>query len=448
MDMNLFMDRLLKAAVEKGISEAEVYCEEADSFRAKAMEGAIQDYQVSSSSGLSLRGTVNGKMGYASTQAYDDAAIEQLIEGVKESAALTEAEEQDEIFAGEKEYPVLPKTESDIDGVSADRKLEACLNIEKAALAADKRIWKMQGTMLATATSKTYLRNTHGLNLSNESRYCMAYALAVAKDGESTGVGFGLDIGGNFADIDPEKIGRKASAEAVSQLHGKSVPAGEYRVVVRNDAMCDLLATFSSIFSAENAQQNLSLLGGKEGTAIASEAVTIMDDPLLPGGLATSAFDAEGSACRTKAVVDKGVLTTLLHSRKTARKQGVQSTGNANRARYTSTVHVAPTNFFFKPGDKDMSALMADMGDGLVITELGGLHSGANPASGDFSLIAKGYTVKGGQREQTVEQITVAGNFYQVLKQIKAVGSDLVFPGSSVGSPSVDVGTLTVSGGQ
>ena len=89
---------------------------------------------------------------------------------------------------------------------------------------------------------------------------------------------------------------------------------------------------------------------------------------------------------------------------------------------------------------------MADMGEGLVITELGGLHAGANPTSGDFSLIAKGYTVEGGQRGRAVEQITVAGNFYELLKSIRAMGSDLLFPASTVGSPSVDVGTLQVSG--
>ena len=109
-------------------------------------------------------------------------------------------------------------------------------------------------------------------------------------------------------------------------------------------------------------------------------------------------------------------------------------------------MRVAPSNFFFKPGDKDLSGLMADMGEGLVITEVGGLHAGANPMSGDFSLIAEGYTVSGGKKDRPVEQITVAGNFYELLKSVRAVGSDLTFPGSGIGSPSVDVGEIRVSG--
>ena len=190
----------------------------------------------------------------------------------------------------------------------------------------------------------------------------------------------------------------------------------------------------------------MSLLSGKEGESIASPAVTLMDDPLLPGGYGSCPFDAEGSAARTKAVIDQGVLKTLLHSRKTARKQGVETTGNAARMSYASPITVAPTNYYFQPGEKDLATLMADMGDGLVITEVSGLHAGADPISGDFSLLSKGYTVEGGKRGHAVEQITVAGNFDRLLKSIRAVAPDLYFFGSSIGSPSVDVGTLVVSG--
>jgi len=223
------------------------------------------------------------------------------------------------------------------------------------------------------------------------------------------------------------------------------VESGVWRAVIRRDAMRSLLSTFSGIFSAENAQKKLSLLDGREGETIAASCVTLIDDPLLPGGFASIPFDGEGSACRTKAVIENGVLKTLLHSRKTARKAGTVSTGNARRS-VTSPVQVAPTNFFFRPGEKDLDALLRDMGEGLLITELGGLHAGANPISGDFSLIAKGFLVSGGKQGEPVEQITIAGNFYQLLKNIRAVGNDLEFKGGSIGSPSMDAGSIHVAG--
>lgn len=446
MNMDLFIDHLLAAAKAAGIDTAEVFYQNGSSFSAEAMEGEIKSYEVSSSSGLSLRGTVDGKMGYSATQAFDEAAIQQLIEGVKESAALVETDEQDEIFAGEESYPDLKEPETDIDDVSAEDKLALCLAAEKAAKEADPRVWKVDGASVATNSSTVRLKNSYGLDLQWNDCICYVYAAPIAKDGDSTAVGMEIACGQRFDALNAEEIGKKSTAEAISQLHGKPVEQGSYRIIMRNDAMSSLLRTFSGIFSAENVQQNMSLLGGKEGIVIASDVVTLMDDPLLEGGFHTCPFDAEGSASKTKAVIDKGVLTTLLHSRKTARKQGVETTGNASRGSYAAPVRVAPTNFFFKPGEKDLAGLMADMGEGLVITELGGLHSGANPTSGDFSLISKGYTVKDGQRDKPVEQITVAGNFYELLKSIRAIGSDLIFPASSTGSPSVDVGVLQVSG--
>ena len=140
------------------------------------------------------------------------------------------------------------------------------------------------------------------------------------------------------------------------------------------------------------------------------------------------------------------MLKTLLHNRKTAKKQGIASTGNAARMGLSAPVTVAPSNLFFQPGTQSLAEMEAQMGDGLVITDLSGLHAGANTISGDFSLLSKGYLLEGGKRVRPVEQITVAGNFYQLLKDIRALGNDLTFPASGVGAPSVDVGTLAVSG--
>ena len=446
MNMQVFMDELMEAARQAGIETAEINCIESDSFSVTAMNGSIDAYEVSSGSGLSLRGTVNGRMGYASTQAYDGDAIRQLVQGVLESAALNEAEEQDEIFAGEERYPEVETPENDLDAFTAHDKVAMALAAEKAMLAADSRLSKSEGATVVTGRGKRTLRNSYGLLLELEHAYCAAYSGAIAKEGEDSASSYEQKAGFRLAEIDPEELGRKAAEKTVSMLHARPVDSGEYRVIIRRDAMVNLLGVFCGIFSAENAQQKMSLLGGREGEKIASDVVTIMDDPLLKGGFASTPFDAEGSASRTKAVVDHGVLTTLLHNRKTARKQGVETTGNASRGSVSSPVHVAPTNFFFQPGEKGLEELMADAGEGILITEVSGLHAGANPISGDFSLLSKGFVIEHGKQGRPVEQITVAGNFYSLLKSVRAVGSDLEFPGRGIGSPSVDVGTLSVSG--
>lgn len=446
MDKQQFMDRLLAEAKAQGIDPAEVYFSAGSSFSAGAMNGNIDSYKVSTRQGLGLRGMYQGKMGYASTQAFDEEAIRQLIEGVKEGALLREDEGAEEIYEGDAEYPTVVSYDETLAQVPATAKLDAVLAIEKAALESVDTVKQCEGTQLSTMSGEVYLRNSYGLNLQHKDNAFIAYTGAIAKDGDSTSTGMAFKCGRDFAKLDVKKLGEEAAQEAASGLHAEPVPAGNYRMILRYDAMQSLLATFCGIFSAENAQQGLSLLKGREGEKIAADCVTLMDDPLLEGGFDSAPFDGEGVASKTKAVVENGVLKTLLHNRKTAKKQGVASTGNALRPGLSAPITVAPTNFFFKPGDKTLAELEADMSDGLVITDLSGLHAGANMTSGDFSLLSKGYLLKDGKCVQPVEQITIAGNFYDVLKNIRAIGSDLIFPASGVGSSSVDVGTLTAAG--
>ena len=446
MTVEQFIQALLDEAQKEGILAAEVYLSSGDSFRAMCVKGEIANYTVHATQGLSLRGLYQGKMGYAATEAFDEEAVSQLVRAVKESAELTEDEDIQEIYQGDEAYPKVDNYNPALDKVEESRKLQLIQDIEKKALAMDKRIVALNYNMISTNSGATRIVNSYGLNLSHKDNMAVVYASATAKEGERVSTGAGFKVTRNFDELDADAIAKEAVDEALFMLHAAPVPSGTYRAVIDAKCMPDLLGTFADVFSAESAQKGLSLLAGKEGEIIASEAVTLLDDPLLPGGLASQPFDAEGVATFTKAVIENGKLTTLLHNLKTARKAGVKTTGNAAKGGYASAVDVSPSNFYLKPGEKSKEELLSDMGDGLVITEVSGLHAGANAISGDFSLIAQGYTVKGGRKDQPVEQITVAGNFYQLLKNIRAVGSDLTFPGSPIGSPSVDVGEIAVAG--
>jgi PmbA protein len=209
--------------------------------------------------------------------------------------------------------------------------------------------------------------------------------------------------------------------------------------------MSDLLDCFCSVFSAEQAQKGFSLLKGKLGTQVGSAALSIRDDPLLDQLPGTMAFDSEGVAAKNKVIIENGVFRSFLHNRKTAKKDGVEPTGNGSKRSFKSSVGIGPTNFYIVPSDKTQAALMTEMGEGLLIDSLEGLHSGANPVSGDFSVAAEGYEVCGGTRGRAVEQITLAGNFFTLLQDVAAVATDLEFKGK-VCSPSVWVRELSVSG--
>ncbi len=444
MIQDRFIRDLLSAAKAAGISEAEVYFQQAESLHAYVDKGEIGEYAVNTSGGLSLRGLYGGKMGTAYTEALDEAAIPMLVNAVKESAALIDDEDEQFIFAGSPAYASVDCTG---DLGTPEERLSFALSLDKAGRSLDPRVTDLGlFTGVDSARETVRIENTHGLSLSHTADIVVGFVEPIARQGERVTTALGFEGACSLDGLDAEKIAREGVMEAVFQLSASPCQSGEMPVIFRNTAMANLLSVFSGVFSADAAQKGLSLLKGREGDAIAAPCVTLADDPLRRGGFATRAFDAEGVATYAKNVIDGGVLTTLLHNLKTAKKAGCASTGNAARGGYAGQVTVAPSNFFLKPGEEDLEALCARMENGLVITDLEGLHAGANPVSGDFSLLSKGYLVENGRKGRPVEQVTVAGNFFSLLKDAVAVGSDLKFAMGPVGSPSVWIRKLSVAG--
>ena len=158
-------------------------------------------------------------------------------------------------------------------------------------------------------------------------------------------------------------------------------------------------------------------------------------------------FDDEGVLTTEKAIIDKGVFATALYDLKSAYKAGKASTGNGFRS--GSAVSEMPTNLIVEPGEKDFDQLVEEVGEGIILTDLSGLHAGVNAISGDFSLLCEGYLIENGKKGRPVEQITVAGNFYDVLKSIKSRGKDVINLPSGEGeffTPSVYIESLAISG--
>ena len=135
----------------------------------------------------------------------------------------------------------------------------------------------------------------------------------------------------------------------------------------------------------------------------------------------------------------------MLHNRKTAKKDGVETTGHAYKSSYKGTLTVAPSNFYMKPGEKGYEELVHSIDEGILVTQLAGLHSGANPISGDFSVAANGFYIKNGKIKTPLKQMTIAGNFYELLKNMEQVGADLTFSLGKIGSPSIIVHRLPVT---
>lgn len=441
-----FKNLLFEKAKMAGFNECEIYFSDGESISISVYEGEVEKYNLAKSFGLSFRGKINGKMGYSYTEILDEAAIDMLINSAKNSANLIENDDETFIYVGDKTYSEVKTYSEELENIDPATMIDLALDLEKEAKNYSDKVVNINGCKISYSSSNYGIYNSKGLELTNKDNILTSYVVPVVQDESGKNDGVGYVVASSLDEVKPKEMAAQGVEEALSKLGGKSIPSGNYKTIIYNEAMVQLLETFAGTFSGDAAQKGLSLLKGKEGEMIASPIVTIVDDPLMEGGLASAPFDDEGVATFTKELVHEGKLNTLLHNLKTAHKQGVKSTGNGFKASYASSVNVSESNLYLRAGEKSFQDLMNEINEGVIITDLAGLHSGANTVSGDFSLAAKGFYVENGKKTFPVEQITLAGNYFDLLKNIVAIGNDLKFPMSNVGSPSVIATGLSIAG--
>ena len=446
MELELFVDSLFKKASEAGFSEYEVYYVDRESLGISVYKEEVEKYNLNNSAGLSFRGKLGDRIGYSYTEILDEDAIDMLVKKAKENVSAIENNDIQFIYEGDKEYKEISTYYEALENLAPDKLINIAINMEKEAKKYCDKVESFSGCAISYSSGKYGIINSKGLNLKNKSNLLTAYVVPIVKDGENMYDGCGYVVAKSLDEIDPAKIAKMGVDEALSKIGATSIPAGNYKVIINNEAMVSLLSTFAGIFSGDAVQKGLSLLKGKEGEIIASDIVNLVDDPHLKDGLASVAFDDEGVATVKTYLIQDGKLNTLLQNLKTANKAGVKSTGNGFKASYASPISVSPTNFYIEPGVNSLEEMTKKIDKGLIITDLAGLHSGANSITGDFSLAAKGFYIENGVKTHPVEQITVAGNFFTLLTDIEEVGNDLKFPMSSVGSPSIMIKELSIAG--
>ena len=446
MNFDVLKNTLVATLSEMGLTEYEIYYMSDESTSVDTLNREVNSFSSSTSGGLCLRVAIDGKMGYASTELMTEAEMKELPLRAKANAYATEKPDTVGIFAGSASYEELrmPK----IELLSAAELKSYALKTGDALFAKDPAV--KEGTSSSAVSAGTTIRlfNSHGVDLSLS---CGANLLVgeavVCVDGENQQDYSFKSLEG---DQTVAEVVDEAVSEALAKIGAGSVPSGKYNVVFSGDKMRSLLSVFSNAFSAKAVIDGMSRLKGLEGEKIASDIVTITDDPQREGNAVGTNFDAEGVATHRKSVVDAGVLKTFLHNRETALAMGKETTANASKAGYSSPIGVRPYSFAIEPGDKTQDELFALAGDGIYITEINGLHAGANPVSGDFSLQSAGFMIRGGKKCEAVKSFTIAGNFFDLLKNIAALGNKLE-RGVTTGftgfcSPDVFVPEMSIAG--
>ena len=447
MDYQSFKAAVIAACAEAGITEYELYYQSGSDTTIGVFAHEINEFSSSEGGGICFRCIVDGKMGYASTQALNETEAKAIVARAADNAACLETQEQVFLCEGGKEYKTLDKKSYDLP--ATEEMIRIALETQEKIYAADPMVIDGCQTQVIAESSEIAIYNSKGLDLTYSNKVAGMVVAAVVSDGKEMSDSYEIKLG-KLDTIDTDALTKKAALDAKRKLGGEPPASGAMSVIFNPDAMCSLLGVFSSIFSSENAQKGLSALAGKEGEVIAAECVTLVDDPFHGENPAPMNFDGEGCPTYTKKVIEKGKLNTLLYNMKTAAVAGRETTGNASKAGYDAPVGIRPFTMYLENGSISEEELLAKAGNGVYITDLGGLHAGANPISGDFSLQSSGFKIEEGKKTDYIKSFTVAGNFYELLKNIVEMANNCHLPramgSTAFGAPSVLVDGLSVAG--
>jgi len=419
-------EKAIKIALKKGAVEGEAYVYEGQATNVGIERGQITKTNKIIDRGLGIRATVNKAVGFAYTNIIED---QKAIEGtILRALSAARASKPDQDWKGlpeKKAYVTAEKIyDRKIRKLHSEGLVDIASSMLDAAVSVNKRVFPIEGGAGAAYLSSA-IANSNGVTGFNRGTIMECSLAAVAKEGNTvTPVCFEFNAGRTYK-VDPAWVGKEAARLAVAALKTKRIKTETTKLIITQFALQELLHfTLINAVKADNIQRNQSPFQGRIGEKVASENITIHDDGLLQGGLRTWAFDGEGTPQQRTPLIEKGVLHNFLYDNYAAKKEGKESTGNASRGGYLSTPSIEATNFHITPGNKTKDQLMSEVDNGLIIYYLQGAHS-SNPVSGEFSVVATpAWKISKGKIAHATRGVMLAGNIFEVLKNVSAVANN------------------------
>ena len=429
----------IQYALRLGAEGAEVFISVSRSRKAKVQNGALEDLTVSKRGGLGVRviraGSKGARTGLATTTDLASVDFRELFAQAWELSALGDEDPwlRQADPSGSDDLP--SRFDPAVDAITPEQRIAWALQLETESRKASARVAAVRKSSWSDGSGASLLLTQKGVRTPDAFSTCSASIELAVADGEDRQAAWHGDVA-RRPNLDLAAIGAEAALKGERKLNPQRLPAGRYPVVLHPEVAVDLLGIVAGMLDAESVLKQRSLFAGKLGDRIASPLLTLIDDGRLveaPGrpALGTEPWDAEGLPTRRNVLLEDGVLRTYLHTLKTAAEMGLAPTASAGRG-FGSQPGATTFNLFPLAGDSTPEALYRQAGNGVLITEIMGLHT-VDPVSGDLSVGASGLRIRDGLLAEPVDQITFAGNLRDFLTRIVAVGSDLRWYGSSAG---------------
>ena len=426
-----------KQAQAKGASESEVEIDVDSGTSVSVRLKELESVTLNNDKSLSITVYFGKKRGIATTSDFSKEAIESCLAAACDIAKFTG---EDKAF-GLASSKLYPKKDIELDLYhpfedSQDAMIAKVLVVEKTALSFDKRISNSEGANFSTSNNLFVQANSNGfIGGFPSSRHTISCSV-IAKDSSGMQRDYSYSNSRKISNLQSlEEIGETSAQRALNRLMPKPIKTGRYPVIFESQVATSLVSSIVSASSGSNQYRKTSFLLNSLDKKIASESLSINEDPYLKHGNATTYFDGEGVYVKPRVVVEKGFLKGYFLSSYSARRLKMQTTGNAGGAH----------NLIASSSSHSFKELIKKMGRGLVVTELMG--QGLNMVTGDYSRGVAGFWVEEGVIVHAVEEITIAGNMRDMLLNISNIGNDTYKNGSQyIGSVLID--EMTIASGK
>ena len=413
----------------------------------KAYGGEVESLSSAQSQGVGVRVVADGRQGFAYAATFDADVLAETIADARDNAAFGTPDpdlglaEPDGVAVAE-----LDLYDSSLESFPTERKIELAVELERATLAADPRISGIESAEYVDTLAEGAIVSTTGIRTAGRETACYVMTYVMASEGDETQTGFGFSVGREPGALEVATAATEAAGRATRML-GAVKPGSERLTVVLDPwVTAQFLGILAFTLNGESVLKGRSLFVDRLGDEVASPLVTLVDDPTDPAAFTATETDGEGLATRRNSLIEDGVLKMFVHNAYTARRAGTVSTGSAVRSGFKSTPGVGCIATRLVPGARSQAELVAEVGEGLLVQDVSGLHSGVNPVSGDFSTGAEGLRIRGGALAEPVREFTIASTLQRMLKDVRAVGDDLQWLPMSAAGVSLVIDEVTISG--
>lgn len=433
-------------ALARGEEQLEVVAARSRDTEIRIYEGDIESLATAESQGVGIRVIADHKQGFAYAGTLDMDIIVETLADARDNATFGTPDE----FLGLAEPDGVERPDldlfRDVEAAGTPAKIDLAMALEKAAAAAEPRIHAVESSDYYDGAYEAAVASTTGIRASSRESSAYVSVSVLASEGDDTQDGYGFAVGRELSDVDIDKAATDAAERATRLLGAKQAPTERLTVVLDPYVTAQFTSIIASTLNGESVLKGRSPFADRMGDMVASELISLVDDPTDPRRFTASATDGEGLASRKNVLIDSGQLKSFVHNSYTARRAGTVSTGSAVRGGYKSTPGVGVRAVSILPGSTSRTELLGAIDNGLLVTSVSGLHSGVNPISGDFSTGASGVRIRNGQLAEPIREVTIASTLQRMLLDVLAIGDDIEWLPMSATGVSLAIGDITMSG--